>query len=58
MIPSAKPNVAFNVRIDLDTADRRRRLQQRTGLSAPRLVAQALRELEERLDDVTGQVAA
>jgi hypothetical protein len=46
----AKPSVNFFTRVSLDTHERRRRLQQRTGLSAPRLVEEALRILEANLD--------
>jgi hypothetical protein len=50
MRPQAKPGVNFFIRVDLDTDDRRRRLQERTGLSAPRLIADALREFEAHLE--------
>ena len=50
MRAQAKPGVNFFTRVDLETDDRRRRLQQRTGLSAPRLIADALRELEAHLE--------
>jgi hypothetical protein len=50
MRPQAKPGVNFFTRVDLETDDRRRRLQERTGLSAPRLIANALREFEARLE--------
>jgi hypothetical protein len=46
----AKPGVNFFTRVDLETDDRRRRLQQRTGLSAPRLIADALREFEAHFE--------
>jgi hypothetical protein len=45
-----QPSINFHARIDLDTEARRRRLQERTGLSAPRLVREAFRELERGLD--------
>jgi hypothetical protein len=50
MRPQAKPGVNFFTRVDLETDDRRRRLQERTGLSAPGLIAEALRELEAHLE--------
>jgi hypothetical protein len=50
MRPQAKPGVNFFIRVDLDTDERRRRLQERTGLSAPRLIADALREFEAHLE--------
>ena len=50
-MPTApQPSVNFHARIDLDTEERRRRLQAQTGLSAPRLVREAFRELEQRLN--------
>jgi hypothetical protein len=42
--------VNFFTRVDLETDERRRRHQQRTGYSAPRLVDEALREFEASLD--------
>jgi hypothetical protein len=53
MTTRPQPSINFHARIDLDTEACRRRLQERTGLSAPRLVAQALRELERSLRDST-----
>jgi hypothetical protein len=50
MATASQPSVNFHARIDLDTEERRRRLQERTGLSAPRLVQEAFRELERRLN--------
>jgi hypothetical protein len=47
----AKPGVNFFTRVDLETDERRRRLQQRMGYSAPRLVDEALRAFEAHLDD-------
>jgi hypothetical protein len=44
-----QPSFNFHARIDRDTEERRRRLQEQTGLSAPRLVSEAFRELERRL---------
>ena len=49
MRPQAKPGVNFFTRVDIETDDRRRRLQQRTGYSVPRLVGEALREFEDNL---------
>ena len=50
-MPTApQPSVNFHARIDLDTEERRRRLQAQTGLSAPRLVEEAFRELERQLN--------
>jgi hypothetical protein len=46
----AKPSVAFATRVDLDTDECRRRLQQRTGLSTPDLLRQAMRLFEERIE--------
>ena len=40
----------FHARIDFDTQERRRRLQERTGLSAPQLVREAFQELERHLN--------
>ena len=55
MRATAKPAVSLAVRVDIETDERRRRLQQQTGLSAARLVAVALRTLEARLDaEITG----
>lgn len=50
MHTQAKPGMNFFTRVDLETDERRRRLQQRTGYSLPRLVDEALRELEANLD--------
>ena len=41
--------VPFATRLDVETAERRRRLEQKTGFPAYRLVAEALRVLEEQL---------
>jgi hypothetical protein len=46
----AKPAVNLFVRVDTDTDARRRRLQEVTGYSGPRLVGEALREYERVLD--------
>jgi hypothetical protein len=46
MRSQAKPAVNFFTRVDIETDDRRRRLQERTGYSAPRLVGEALRIFE------------
>jgi hypothetical protein len=48
MATAPQPSVNFHARIDLDTEERRRRLQAQTGLSASRLVREAFRELERR----------
>ena len=50
MITAPQPTINFHARIDFDTEERRRRLQAKTGLSAPRLVREAFRELEQRLN--------
>jgi hypothetical protein len=50
MATAPKPSFNFHARIDCDTEERRRRLQERTGLSAPRLVREAFQELERHLD--------
>jgi hypothetical protein len=50
MTTAPQPSVNFHARIDLDTEDRRRRLQALTGLSASGLVREAFRELEQRLN--------
>ncbi len=44
-----QPSINFHARIDLDTEACRRRLQARTGLSAPRLVREAFCALERGL---------
>jgi hypothetical protein len=49
MRPQAQLHINFYTRVDPDTDARRRRLQERTGLSAPRLVKAALIELERVL---------
>ena len=50
-MPTApRPSVNFHARIDLDTEERRRRLQERTGFSAPLLVRAAFHELERHLN--------
>jgi hypothetical protein len=49
MRSQAKPAVNFFTRVDIETDDRRRRLQERTGYSAPRLVGEALRIFENNL---------
>ena len=50
MIAAPQPTINFHARVDLDTEERRRRLQAQTGLSAPRLVSEAFRELERQLN--------
>jgi hypothetical protein len=49
MRSQAKLGVNFFTRVDVETNDRRRRLQKRTGYSAPRLVGEALRNFEDYL---------
>jgi hypothetical protein len=49
-----QPSINFHARIDLDTEERRRRLQDRTGLSAPRLLREALRAYERALAAASG----
>jgi hypothetical protein len=49
MARAPQPSINFHARIDLPTEERRRRLQEQTGLSAPQLVSEAFRELERRL---------
>jgi hypothetical protein len=41
--------VPFATRLDVETAQRRRRLEQKTGFPAYRLVAEGFRALEEQL---------
>jgi hypothetical protein len=41
--------VPFATRLDVESAERRRRLEQKTGFPAYRLIAEALRVLEEQL---------
>jgi hypothetical protein len=50
--------VSLNTLVDLDTDERRRRLQARTGLPASRLVAAALRALETQLEAARTNEAA
>jgi hypothetical protein len=50
MRPQAKPRVNLFAQVSIDTDERRRRLQERTGYSVPRLIDEALRELETNLD--------
>ena len=47
MAAAPQPSINFHARIDLDTEERRRRLQ---NLSASRLVSEAFRELEQQLN--------
>jgi hypothetical protein len=49
MRPPAQPAVNFFTRVSVETDERRRRIQARTGYSVPRLVDEALRSLEDRL---------
>jgi hypothetical protein len=48
MAIAPQPTFNFHARIDRDTEKRRRRLQERTGLSASQVVREAFRELEQR----------
>jgi len=50
MTTAPQPTFNFHARIDSDTEERRRRLQEQTGLSAPRLVRKAFQELERHLN--------
>jgi hypothetical protein len=50
MATAPQPSINFHARIDLDTEERRRRLQAQTGLSASRLVEEAFRQLERQLN--------
>jgi hypothetical protein len=50
MATTPQPSINFHARIDLDTEERRRRLQAQTGLSASRLVEEAFRQLERQLN--------
>jgi hypothetical protein len=45
----AQPAISLSTRVSVETDERRRRLQARTGYSVPRLVDEALRNLEDRL---------
>jgi hypothetical protein len=48
MATGPQPSFNFHARIDRDTEERRRRLQEQTGLSASQLVREAFRELERK----------
>jgi hypothetical protein len=50
MATAPQPSINFHARIDLDTEECRRRLQERTGFSAPLLVRAAFQELERHLN--------
>jgi hypothetical protein len=50
MATGPQPSINFHARIDLDTEERRRRLQSQTGLSASQLVREAFQELERHLN--------
>jgi len=54
MTTAPQPTFNFHARIDSDTEERRRRLQMQTGLSAPGLIREALRELERSLPNANG----
>jgi hypothetical protein len=43
------PHVSFSSRLDIPTTELRRRLERETGLGTSRLIAEALRVLEEHL---------
>jgi hypothetical protein len=49
MRPPSQPTVNFFTRVPVEVDERRRRLQAQTGYSVPRLVDEALRCLEDRL---------
>jgi hypothetical protein len=51
MRTTAQPAVNFFTRVSLETDERRRRLQARTGYSGPELVDEALQTLERALDE-------
>jgi hypothetical protein len=48
---SPVPKVAVHCMVDLDTAERRQRIQKMTGYSLPRLVREALLALEATLEN-------
>ena len=50
MATPPQQSINFHARIDVETEERRRRLQAQTGLSASRLVEEAFRELERQLN--------
>jgi hypothetical protein len=50
MRPTAQPSISLATRVDPDTDALRRDLQGRTGLTASRLIATALREYARALD--------
>jgi len=54
MASTPQPRFSFSALIDLDTEERRRRLQAQTGLSGPQLVREALLELERSLPNTNG----
>jgi hypothetical protein len=45
----AKPSVSFATRVDPATDERRRRLQERTGLTTPALIEEAMKVFESQL---------
>jgi len=45
----AKPTVSFATRVDPATDERRRRIQELTGLTTPDLIKEAMKLLEVRL---------
>jgi hypothetical protein len=55
----AKPTVSFATRVDPATDERRRRIQELTGLTTPDLIKEAMQALEARLQakSVTGPAA-
>jgi hypothetical protein len=57
MRPPAQPSINFFTRISIEADERRRQLQERTGYSAPRLVAEAFRAFEKHLDRSPGRRA-
>lgn len=46
----AQPSVSFATRVNSATDERRRRLQEQTGLTAPALLKEAMKLLEDRLE--------
>jgi hypothetical protein len=49
MIEPAKPSVSWGTRVDTETDQLRRQLQQATGWSASRLISEALQVLAPRI---------
>jgi hypothetical protein len=57
MPPRAKPQISFSTRVSPETDERRRRLQEQTGLPVSQLVEKALRHLEENLAELSEPTA-